>query len=944
MTCGLKPKIFPVRFLNRKGGKMKRIEQSGKFPITLIVIFLCFSAAIIIAGTMFGSYISKKVKYEAESDLSAIADLKMQQILLWQKSRLAEADLLSLSPFYVNAAEELIANPGNRSLRMQMQERLNAQLKSQYWHDMILLDNKGKIVITAGSKITAIGDKTHELLDKVRLKRQPLMSEFYFCDICQTVHLDIIVPLFKLGHNMEPTKGFVGYTIMRLDPHVFLYPLIQSWPTPSKSSETLLVKKDGQDVLFLNELRFKKGTSLKFRIPLKQRSLPAAVAVTGSSGVFDGLDYRGVRVISHLRSIPGTDWHMVTKVDYDEVFSDLKRQEGLVFVIILVLIGLAASLTTAVFFAQRREHYKKLFIAETERQALVTHFDYLTKYANDIIFLLDENHNIREINDRGLEVYGYTREEIIGRSAATVRSDDQKNIFQSQMDELVVKGGMLYETRHKRKDGSTFPVEISARIIEIEGKKYLQGIVRDISERKQYELDIQERNEELESANQELMANEEELKTADEELRQQMEKLEESEERYRTTLDNMLEGCQIIDREFKYIYINDTAARHGRKAKEELIGKTMMEAYPGIQNAKLFPILQDCLKEKIPQHFENEFIYEDGSSGWFDLSMQPVPEGVFILSIDITKRKKAETDLRESEIKFQRIFDESSVGILIAGLDKRFNRCNKAMCDFLGYKEEELIGKTIAEITYPEDVELGMPELRQVVEGKIEKATIQKRYLHKSGGVVWGEVTISLIRGANNEPLYFLPIIQDINLRKQAEEALAKNRALLAESQEMAKIGGWEFDVVTMAQTWTEETFRILEVDTTQGEPKVPEGVDFIAPEYRDMAKTAIQRAIEHGEPYDQEWEVKTAKGNRRWVRVIAKANRENGKTKSVSGSFQDITVRKQAEEKIKQQISELQRWQNTMLDREDRVMELKEEVNRLLRELGREDKYCRDQ
>ncbi len=96
-----------------------------------------------------------------------------------------------------------------------------------------------------------------------------------------------------------------------------------------------------------------------------------------------------------------------------------------------------------------------------------------------------------------------------------------------------------------------------------------------------------------------------------------------------------------------------------------------------------------------------------------------------------------------------------------------------------------------------------------------------------------------------------------------------------------------------MIQTWTEETFRILEIDTEHGAPKVPQGMEFIDQPYRGMAEKAIQEVIETGKGYDQEWMVTTARGNKRWVHAVATANKEKGKVVSLSGSFQDITDRK---------------------------------------------------
>jgi putative nucleotidyltransferase with HDIG domain/PAS domain S-box-containing protein len=104
----------------------------------------------------------------------------------------------------------------------------------------------------------------------------------------------------------------------------------------------------------------------------------------------------------------------------------------------------------------------------------------------------------------------------------------------------------------------------------------------------------------------------------------------------------MLEGCQIIDSDWRYIYINEAAARHGRQTPEQLLGRTMMEAYPGIETTELFTTLKRCMEERLPHVMENQFDNPDGTTGWFELSIQPVPEGLFILSIDVTGRKLAE--------------------------------------------------------------------------------------------------------------------------------------------------------------------------------------------------------------------------------------------------------------------------------------------------------------
>jgi signal transduction histidine kinase len=98
----------------------------------------------------------------------------------------------------------------------------------------------------------------------------------------------------------------------------------------------------------------------------------------------------------------------------------------------------------------------------------------------------------------------------------------------------------------------------------------------------------------------------------------------------------------MISFDWRYIYVNNTVVKQSRFTREKLLNRTIMEVYPGIENTELFKSLKLCMNARIPKRFENEFNFPDNSSGWFDLSVQPVKEGIIILSMDITERKKSE--------------------------------------------------------------------------------------------------------------------------------------------------------------------------------------------------------------------------------------------------------------------------------------------------------------
>jgi len=113
-----------------------------------------------------------------------------------------------------------------------------------------------------------------------------------------------------------------------------------------------------------------------------------------------------------------------------------------------------------------------------------------------------------------------------------------------------------------------------------------------------------------------------------------------------TALDDLLEGCQIIGHDWRYLYLNDAAEKHNRRPKEELLGRIYMDMWPGIENTEVFAVIRRCMEKRIAHQMENEFVFPDGTIGWFELRIEPVPDGVFILSIDISERKKDEQRIK----------------------------------------------------------------------------------------------------------------------------------------------------------------------------------------------------------------------------------------------------------------------------------------------------------
>ncbi len=128
-------------------------------------------------------------------------------------------------------------------------------------------------------------------------------------------------------------------------------------------------------------------------------------------------------------------------------------------------------------------------------------------------------------------------------------------------------------------------------------------------------------------------------------------------ERDFSIFDNMIEGVQIVDREYRYLYVNDAVAAHGKSTRQALLGMRMEDAYPGIEKTVVFSRIRSCIEEKRFHHMVNEFKFPDGSTGYFQLRIQPIPEGALILSFDVTEQRRAELAMedlnRELEARVQ---------------------------------------------------------------------------------------------------------------------------------------------------------------------------------------------------------------------------------------------------------------------------------------------------
>ena len=199
--------------------------------------------------------------------------------------------------------------------------------------------------------------------------------------------------------------------------------------------------------------------------------------------------------------------------------------------------------------------------------------------------------------------------------------------------------------------------------------------------------------------------------------------------------------------------------------------------------AQELPVQQAALTGQSFRNYDLEAVFEDGT--YVDLSGNVEPmldengeaQGAVAVLSDITEPKRAETKLRESEERFRRVFEEGPLGLALVGRDHRYLKVNNALCQLVGYTEDELLQKTFRDITHPEDVQMDVELAERLFRRDIPFYRMQKRYLKKTGEIIWINLTASMILGSNGEPIYGLAMVEDItDIKRNQEELLAKQR------------------------------------------------------------------------------------------------------------------------------------------------------------------------
>ena len=631
----------------------------------LLVLFL-LTVGILAIGTSSYRLYERHIRDNSERQLYTVAALKVTELTQFRRERVADAAIFFKNPVFSSLVRNFFEHTQDAPVQEQLRAWLARYQDDYRYHNVVLLDAQGVERLTARTAAPPLGTAVLRGARKVLRSREIAVQDFYRDEHDQQVYLAVLAPI--LDESAE--SPVLGVIALQIDPASFFYPLLKRWPTFSRTAETLLVRQEGSEVVYLNELRFQTNTTLNLRAPLDRTTLPAAQAAVGREGIMDGTDYRGVPVVAALRSIPDSPWALVAQMEVAEVYAPLRERFwqaivllGILFFGVVSCVGLIWRQQAVRYYRQQAEAAKQLRDSEVQYRRLL-------ETAKDGVLILDAaTGQVVDVNQFLLEMLGCARELFLGKLVWELAYFKEVIASPERFADLKEKGYVRYDDLlWEAADGRQILVEFISNLYAVGHRQVIQCNIRDISARRQAEAALRA-----------------------------------SEDRFRTLADMAPEAI-FIETNLRFAYINAAGVRLlGATGPEELLGQPVLDRLHPNYHARVHErnrLLYEQFRD-VPA-LDEVYVRMDGTT--VDVSVSAVPftyqgqNGALAFVHDITERKQAEQQLRDSNRQLSEALKElrqtqrqiiqqenlRALGQMASGIAHDFNN---ALAPILGFSE-----------------------------------------------------------------------------------------------------------------------------------------------------------------------------------------------------------------------------------------------------------------
>jgi len=497
------------------------------------------------------------------------------------------------------------------------------------------------------------------------------------------------------------------------------------------------------------------------------------------------------------------------------------------------------------------------------------------------IVISDADGRIQQVNDHLERQFGYTAEELLGEPIEVLLPECYRNEHVSHRQEYVQSPahrpmGVESDLWGRRKDGSKFPVEITLSPIDLDSDLEIVASVHDITARREHE-----------------------------------QKLEFAETLFENTQDALfvIDVDETTDTEadtFRLEHVNPAYEAQTGLSNDELRGRSLRDVFGDEEGNEMLRRYRQCVDRREPIKYEEQVSIPEKGSYWETRIAPVVIDGCVEQLVGAARNV---TERKQREQKFEAIFNQTYQFTGLMQPDGTILEANDTALEFGGIDREDVVGKYVWETAWFPD-EAKRETVRELV-GRASTGEFVRTELDILGGDRKTTVDYSIkpITDESGDVVFLVPEARDVTVLKEREAELEQIREFLMQIQEVAAIGGWEYDSRSDTMRWTDEVYRIHGMPLDY-EPTVEAGIDFYHPEDQPIIREAFERLTTAGEAYDLELRLITNDDEVRWVRTRGVPwYDDDGELVGVRGAFRDVTERTQREHELERQNERLEEF-----------------------------------
>lgn len=710
--------------------RLLRGRLVSAFSLVVFLLIVCFSGYLYIRSEFQSATI------ETSGKLKSISGLKKAQLSVWYHDELDDAAVLSNSKILSSLLQKAI-NPGSNSDRQLLELHLHELKLEHGYEDIVIVNSDGEVLFSVEKSTATTDQKLVAAISQAFALQRPVSTDLFLCRIHKRIHIDFVTPI-----EVEGVEQRIAL-VLRKNPDDFIFPLLAFWPDPGKTTESVLVRIEGDSILFLNfPGNHEHSEPLSFLLSRTRTDVPAVKASEGYTGIFEGIDYKGSEVLSYLCSVDGTPWFMVTKIDKKEMLEGAIKKNRMFLLSFVMLFFVALAVWLLLNSLRQRENLRKLLLAKEEFKTTVYSI-------GDAVIMTDASGLITNMNPVAEQLTGWIEKDACGLPVEQVFhiiNEESRQIVENPVKKVAAEGiivGLANHTLLISKNGKEIPIADSgAPIRDDEGE--ITGVV------------LVFRDQTDEHAH----------KSA----------LLESELRYRSMFESSPQPMWFYDPEtLYYLEVNNAAIQKYGYSREEFLSMKLTDIRP---EEDIQALLKDVAETNTPynragiwRHLKKngEIVYAEITSHEIQYNRKPARH---VLVNDVTDRIKADEAIKKAEKYFRTLIEKAPDGIVLINKEGKISYASPVAVKIFSAGDENAVPDP-NEATHPDDLPKVLAVLQRVMQNPAEVLTLEYRFRTIEGEWRWVESTFT---NQFAEPGIESIVInfRDVTDRKQAESEKLK--------------------------------------------------------------------------------------------------------------------------------------------------------------------------